>query len=255
MAVPAVFDRRSTLSENGSPARTWSGATISTAGGEAPPAAFQPLEIDDLADCRARSPSVRPGRLPRAATAGFAATATRSSGPARHAPATAARRSTAAAAQPAVQTRAAERIRFARKDMVMSTGPPPLIQAPFDDHEHRGQRGRHNPQRRPGLLQAPRPTPRCRCRRARECRCRQAPLAAAVRCGQARPRRAPVAPMLALDAAVWPSANHFILPRRLPIEPVQAWAINCGNAACKARLLVARSPAITTTRPCGRSIA
>ena len=37
VALPAVFDRRSTLSENGSPARTWSGATISTAGGETRP--------------------------------------------------------------------------------------------------------------------------------------------------------------------------------------------------------------------------
>ena len=77
----------------------------------------------------------------------------RSAGPARTAPATAARRPATAAAQPAVQTTSGRANSICQEEMVMSTGPPPLIQAPFDDQKHRGQRGRHNPQRRPRLRQ------------------------------------------------------------------------------------------------------
>ena len=49
--------------------------------------------------------------------------------------------------------------------------------------------------------------------------------------------------------------HDLVLPRRLAVEPVQRLGNQCGNAACKAMLLVAKLPAITTTRPCGRSIA
>ena len=109
--------------------------------------AKQPHSSPARTACLARWPSVRQGRRPRAIASGPARKATRSAGRVRPAPATAARKpaTTAGAASKANQSGRANSI--CQEEIVISTGPPPLIQAPFNDHQRGGHHGRENPER------------------------------------------------------------------------------------------------------------